>query len=98
MAEEVWSFVRKQVMKGRQAYIVYPVIEGSKDDQPELDFSHDDAEAGADAALGPASQVSKARPGAPKSVRKKKQRSYSQGCPGGESGGKIRAEIRRGDA
>jgi ATP-dependent DNA helicase RecG len=45
-AEEVWSFVRKQVAKGRQAYIVYPVIEGSKDDQPELDFSHDEAQAG----------------------------------------------------
>jgi ATP-dependent DNA helicase RecG len=40
-AEEVWDFVRKQVAQGRQAYIVYPVIEGSKDDQPELDFSHD---------------------------------------------------------
>ena len=40
-AEEVWEFVRKQVAQGRQAYIVYPVIEGSKDDQPELDFSHD---------------------------------------------------------
>jgi ATP-dependent DNA helicase RecG len=37
--------VRKQVELGRQAYIVYPVIEGSKDDEPELDFSHDDAEA-----------------------------------------------------
>jgi ATP-dependent DNA helicase RecG len=36
------GFVRKQVAQGRQAYIVYPVIEGSKDDQPELDFSHDD--------------------------------------------------------
>jgi ATP-dependent DNA helicase RecG len=42
-SEEVWGFVRKQVAKGRQAYIVYPVIEGSKDDQPELDFSRDDA-------------------------------------------------------
>jgi ATP-dependent DNA helicase RecG len=40
--DEVWEFVRKQVALGRQAYIVYPVIEGSKDDQPELDFSHDD--------------------------------------------------------
>ncbi len=40
---EVWDFVRKQVEKGRQAYIVYPVIEGARDDQPELDFSHDDA-------------------------------------------------------
>jgi ATP-dependent DNA helicase RecG len=27
-SEEVWNFVRKQVAKGRQAYIVYPVIEG----------------------------------------------------------------------
>jgi ATP-dependent DNA helicase RecG len=47
-ADEVWDFVRKQVAQGRQAYIVYPVIEGAKDDQPELDFSHDqqDAEAG----------------------------------------------------
>jgi ATP-dependent DNA helicase RecG len=42
-SEEVWGFVRKQVAMGRQAYIVYPVIEGSKDDQPELDFSRDDA-------------------------------------------------------
>ncbi len=42
---EVWDFVRKQVAKGRQAYIVYPVIEGSKDDQPELDFPHDEANA-----------------------------------------------------
>jgi ATP-dependent DNA helicase RecG len=62
-ADEVWDFVRKQVAKGRQAYIVYPVIEGSKDDQPELDFSHDDSESGSEEAA--ASQVSKARPGAP---------------------------------
>ena len=27
--------------KGQQAYLVYPVIEGAKDDQPELDFPHD---------------------------------------------------------
>jgi ATP-dependent DNA helicase RecG len=46
-SDKVWDFVRKQVALGRQAYIVYPVIEGSKDDQPELDFSHDpDADAG----------------------------------------------------
>jgi ATP-dependent DNA helicase RecG len=42
-ADDVWSFVRKQVAEGRQAYIVYPVIEGARDDQPELDFAHDDA-------------------------------------------------------
>ncbi|HVZ85321.1 MAG TPA: helicase-related protein, partial [Terracidiphilus sp.] len=39
---EVWDFVRKQVAQGRQAYIVYPVIEGAQEDQPELDFSHDE--------------------------------------------------------
>jgi ATP-dependent DNA helicase RecG len=38
-ADEVWDFVRKQVKKGHQAYVVYPVIEGPKDDQPELDFA-----------------------------------------------------------
>jgi ATP-dependent DNA helicase RecG len=40
-APEVWEFVRKQVTQGRQAYLVYPVIEGAKDDQPELDFAKD---------------------------------------------------------
>ncbi len=38
-AAEVWEFVRKQVKLGHQAYVVYPVIEGPKDDQPELDFA-----------------------------------------------------------
>ena len=47
-AEEVWRFVRKQVAQGRQAYIVYPIIEGTKDDQPELDFSQDESEANAE--------------------------------------------------
>ena len=41
-AKDVWTFVRKQVAEGRQAYIVYPVIEGANDDQPELDFPKDD--------------------------------------------------------
>jgi ATP-dependent DNA helicase RecG len=45
-AEDVWEFVRKQVAAGRQAYIVYPVIEGTKDDQPELDFARDEEEQG----------------------------------------------------
>ncbi|MDE3104676.1 MAG: ATP-dependent DNA helicase RecG [Acidobacteriota bacterium] len=40
-AAEVWAFVRRQVSQGRQAYLVYPVIEGAKDDQPELDFAQD---------------------------------------------------------
>lgn len=43
-AEEVWGFVRKQVAEGRQAYIVYPVIEGAKEDEPELDFASGDSE------------------------------------------------------
>jgi ATP-dependent DNA helicase RecG len=42
---EVWEFVRKQVVLKRQAYIVYPIIEGPRDDQPELDFAAAEAEA-----------------------------------------------------
>ncbi len=38
-ADEVWQFLRKQVDAGHQAYVVYPVIEGAKDDQPEFDFA-----------------------------------------------------------
>ena len=41
-AAEVWTFVRKQVALGRQAYLVYPLIEGAKDDQPELDFAQEE--------------------------------------------------------
>jgi ATP-dependent DNA helicase RecG len=51
-AEDVWGFVRKQVEAGRQAYIVYPVIEGAKDDQPELDFPIDEEPEDSNAAAG----------------------------------------------
>src|SRR5208337_3329741 len=61
-AEEVWIFVRREVARKRQAYIVYPVIEGSKDDEPELDFSHDDPEIGVDADRSLTSQVPKSGP------------------------------------
>ncbi len=37
-ADEVWDFVKKQVKAGRQAYVVYPVIEGVPNDQPEIEF------------------------------------------------------------
>jgi ATP-dependent DNA helicase RecG len=43
-ADEVWDFVRKQAAAGRQAFLVYPVIEGEKDDQPELDFAKEEEE------------------------------------------------------
>jgi ATP-dependent DNA helicase RecG len=56
-SDKVWEFVRKQVAEKRQAYIVYPVIEGTKADQPELDFSRDEMEVD--------SHVSEARHGAP---------------------------------
>jgi ATP-dependent DNA helicase RecG len=41
-AGEIWNLVREQVRLGHQAYVVYPVIEGAKDDQPELDFAAGD--------------------------------------------------------
>jgi len=88
MADEVWEFVRKQAAKGRQAYIVYPVIEGSKDDQPELDFSNDAPEAGIEA-LPPAAR---------KSVRKGKTAELfpkvaQEANPGAKSGLKSAVEM-----
>jgi ATP-dependent DNA helicase RecG len=61
-SEDVWDFVRKQVAKGRQAYVVYPVIEGTRDDQPELDFSRDPADASIEASSpSPKTAVRKGR-------------------------------------
>ncbi len=106
-AEKVWDFVRKQVAQGRQAYIVYPVIEGSKDDRPELDFSHDDPEIGSEATAAiSASQVSKARSfdnlrtgsGAPKSGRNGKTaelfpKAAQEANPSAKSGLKSAVEM-----
>jgi len=90
MAGEVWDFVRKQVAKGRQAYIVYPVIEGTREDQPELDFSHDETEAGIEAPM-PAKTVRR-------SVRKGKTgelfpKSAQEANPGAKSGLKSAVEM-----
>jgi ATP-dependent DNA helicase RecG len=84
---EVWDFVRKQVEQGRQAYIVYPVIEGTKEDQPELDFSHDD-EAGLEPPPAPA----------PKTARKKKTpelfpKAAQEASPDAKSGLKSAVEM-----
>jgi ATP-dependent DNA helicase RecG len=38
-APEVWDFVKKQARAGRQAYVVYPVIEGAPAEQQELEFA-----------------------------------------------------------
>jgi ATP-dependent DNA helicase RecG len=38
-AAEVWEFVRKQVSAGHQVYVVYPVIEGSSDEEQQLQLS-----------------------------------------------------------
>jgi ATP-dependent DNA helicase RecG len=71
---KVWDFIRKQVKQGRQAYIVYPIIEGEKDDQPEFDFAADTetgaqetatqapAGRGAAPALAPARKPKRAKP------------------------------------
>ena len=58
-ALEVWDFVRKQVESGRQAYVVYPVIEGPSDDQPELDFPSNMDENHAQAAQNAGAPVAK---------------------------------------
>jgi ATP-dependent DNA helicase RecG len=59
---EVWEFVRKQVKQRGQVYVVYPVIEGSSNDQPELDFSHDEEKAAAPSPeMQPAKKVRKGK-------------------------------------
>jgi ATP-dependent DNA helicase RecG len=81
---EVWDFVRKQVKQGRQAYIVYPVIEGSTDDQPELDFSHDSAPTET-ATLGGPSLSESGREMGGKPARKGKTADLFPGLPGAKS-------------
>jgi len=55
LAPEVWEFVRKQVKAGRQAYVVYPVIEGAAEEQPEMEFAA--AKAGSKSGLKAAMQM-----------------------------------------
>jgi ATP-dependent DNA helicase RecG len=88
-SQEVWDFVRREVARKRQAYIVYPVIEGTKGDQPELDFSHDDPEAGIEPP-----------PPARKSTRKGKTadlfpKAVQEANPGAKSGLKSAVEMHQ---
>ncbi len=90
-SEEVWDFVRKQVEQGRQAYIVYPVIEGTREDQPELDFSHDeDAEASLDAPLAKKTAAKKTRKGKTSELFPK---AAQEANPGAKSGLKSAVEM-----
>lgn len=70
-AKEVWKFVRKQVAQQRQVYVVYPVIEGANDDQPELDFAHDEA-----VEVKPEANASKSS--SKKSIANKKSAAHAQ--------------------
>ena len=63
-AEEVWEFVRKQVAKGHQAYMVYPVIEGPKGRSAGTGFCSDPEAETPEAA---------AKTGAKKRLRKKRR-------------------------
>jgi ATP-dependent DNA helicase RecG len=71
-AAEVWEFVRKQVALKRQAYVVYPVIEGTRDDQPELDFSRDEPEAAVEPATPVRSRTAGSRTAQSRTVKKGK--------------------------
>jgi ATP-dependent DNA helicase RecG len=96
-SEEVWDFVRKQVAQKRQTYVVYPVIEGAKDDQPELDFSHDnEGSPSSQGAPGPSHLGTGDR--APKRSRKGKTAELFQGQkqeanPNAKSGLKSAVEM-----
>jgi ATP-dependent DNA helicase RecG len=69
-AGDVWEFVKAQVKRGRQAYIVYPVIEGTKDDQPELDFPVDEPEEADRSGHQQSTKISKTKSGAPGRTKK----------------------------
>jgi len=90
-ASEVWDFVRKQVAAGHQAYIVYPIIEGANDDQPELDFAKPDEDPGApsstrasarqggvSSAARPLSSKPASKPASKPSTQKQKLRSATE--------------------
>ena len=83
---EVWQFVRKQVAMGRQAYIVYPLIEGAKEDQPELDFAHEaepDEHAGmAVTRLGAAAAIDPKRSSGPGAAKVKRASGASGAADG----------------
>ena len=88
-SEDVWEFVRKQVEVGRQAYIVYPVIEGSQDDQPELDFPVDEAEA----AVKPAPPAKKTRKGKLPELFANSEEKSGKGKKNGKAGLKSATEM-----
>jgi ATP-dependent DNA helicase RecG len=77
-ADDVWEFVRKQVTAGRQAYVVYPVIEGAKDDQPELDFPKDSESASQQVSVSVASLKAPAKKAAKKVAAKKAAKKSSK--------------------
>jgi ATP-dependent DNA helicase RecG len=97
MADEVWEFVRKQVANGKQAYIVYPVIEGSKEDQPELDFCRDDPEGGIAAGIAapPASARAVRKPGRKGKTPDLFPKATQEANPGAKSGLKSAVDMHQ---
>jgi ATP-dependent DNA helicase RecG len=95
-ADEVWEFVRAQVKQGRQAYVVYPVIEGAKDDQPELDFPLKESVSSQTGAESP-SRVSKSgKAGAPGLFGKDAEDKPSKPAPGLKSAVEMHERLRKG--
>src|ERR1700722_3547009 len=97
-AADVWGFVRKQVEVGRQAYIVYPVIEGARDDQPELDFAHDEEDAAAaqakqEAALGGGAKIAR-KVAAKKSTKKTATKSVTKGRAAKNNGSELFPKVK----
>jgi ATP-dependent DNA helicase RecG len=95
-ADEVWDFVRKQVKQGRQAYIVYPVIEGTKDDQPELDFSRDEPQPLSEAPPAKAARKSKTADLFPKAALKTNPEANPPTKSGLKSAVEMHEKLRSG--
>ncbi len=98
-AEDVWGFVRKQVEAGRQAYIVYPVIEGAKDDQPELDFPRDEEVEDLNAAAGKqdAGSFARLRTGSSTALRYAQDDTSGKGTKKGKTSAGSTAKGKAGE-
>jgi ATP-dependent DNA helicase RecG len=95
-ASEVWEFVRGQVRIGRQAYVVYPVVEGANEDQPELDFPPEQEQFAEVSPSSAKSDSTVARGGAGKNRPQLRPEGWSTGRPTLKAATDMYKELSQG--
>jgi ATP-dependent DNA helicase RecG len=97
-AGEVWEFVRKEVGRGHQAFIVYPVIEGPRSDQPEFDFSPLEETPAVPAKKAPAKRAAKGTKAQPPGLFAKAAGKGSKADAGGDPQTTLKSATEMYDA